>query len=123
MAYKILIVIIIFVFDLSYSEIIYDKNNINISQIELNEYHKIFEENYNINLNKKWHFKTNNFNEKAIKYIEINDMEFLNKIDENLINQFGEEEINNRIKKIFLDLKLDMNIFLVILLINSILMI
>ena len=52
MAYKILVIIIIFVFDLSYSEIIYDKNNIAISQIELNEYHKMFEENYNINLTK-----------------------------------------------------------------------
>ena len=39
---------------------------------------------------------------KVIKYVEINDKEFLNKIDQNLINQFGEEEINNRIKKDFL---------------------
>lgn len=102
MAYKILIVIMIFVFDLSYSEIIYDKNNITISQIELNEYHKIFEENYNINLTKNDTLKRIILMKKAIKYIEINDMEFLNKIDENLINQFGEEEINNRIKKNFL---------------------
>ena len=102
MVYKILIVIIIFVFDLSYSEIIYDKNNITISQIELNEYHKIFEENYNINLTKNDTLKRIILMKKAIKYIEINDTEFLNKIDENLINQFGEEEINNRIKKNFL---------------------
>jgi len=46
-------------------------------------------------------YKVNDI-KKAIKYIEINDIEFLNKIDENLINQFGEEEINNRIKKNFL---------------------
>ena len=102
MAYKILILIIIFIFDLSYSEIIYDKNNISISQIELNEYHKMFEENYNINLTKNDTLKRIILMKKVIKYIEINDKEFLNKIDENLINQFGEEEINNRIKKDFL---------------------
>jgi len=102
MAYKILVVIIIFVFDLSYSEIIYDKNDIAISRIELNEYHKMFEENYNINLTKNDTLKRIILMKKTIKYIEINDKEFLNKIDENLINQFGEEEINNRIKKDFL---------------------
>lgn len=102
MAYKILVVIIIFVFDLSYSEIIYDKNDIAISRIELNEYHKMFEENYNINLTKNDTLKRIILMKKTIKYIEINDKEFLNKIDENLINQFGEEEINNKIKKNFL---------------------
>ena len=102
MAYKILAVIMIFIFDLSFSEIIYDKNNITISQIELNEYHKIFEENYNINLTKNDTLKRIILMKKVIKYVEINDKEFLNKIDQNLINQFGEEEINNRIKKDFL---------------------
>lgn len=102
MAYKILVALMIFVFDLSYSKIIYDKNSIIISEIELNEYHKIFEENYSINLSKNDSLKRIILMKQVIKDIEIRDKEFLNKIDQNLINQFGEEEINNKIKKDFL---------------------
>ena len=102
MAYKFLAIIIISYFNLSYSEIVYDKNNITISQIELNEYHKMFEENYNINLSKNDSLKRIILMKKAIDDLKIRNEEFLKQIDQNLINQFGEEVMKNKIKKDFL---------------------
>ena len=102
MAYKFLTIAMILVFNLSYSEIIYDKNNITISQIELNEYHKMFEENYNINLSKNDLLKRIVLMKKIIKDLKIRDKEFLKQVDQNLINQFGEEAMNDKIKKDFL---------------------
>ena len=102
MAYKYLTIAMILVFNLSYSEIIYDKNNITISQIELNEYHKMFEENYNINLSKNDLLKRIVLMKKIIKDLKIRDKEFLKQVDQNLINQFGEEAMNDKIKKDFL---------------------
>lgn len=102
MAHKFLAIIIILYFNLSYSEIIYDKNNITISQIELNEYHKMFEENYNINLSKNDSLKRIILMKKAIDDLKIRNEEFLKQIDQNLINQFGEEVMKNKIKKDFL---------------------
>ena len=102
MAYKFLAIVMILVFNLSYSEIIYDKNNITISQIELNEYHKMFEENYNINLSKNDSLKRIVLMKHIIKDLKIRDKEFLKQVDQNLINQFGEEAMNNKIKKDFL---------------------
>lgn len=102
MAYKFLTIAMILVFNLSYSEIIYDKNNITISQIELNEYHKMFEENYNINLSKNDLLKRIVLMKKIIKDLKIREKEFLKQVDQNLINQFGEEAMNDKIKKDFL---------------------
>lgn len=102
MAYKFLTIAMILVFNLSYSEIIYDKNNITISQIELNEYNKMFEENYNINLSKNDLLKRIVLMKKIIKDLKIRDKEFLKQVDQNLINQFGEEAMNDKIKKDFL---------------------
>lgn len=102
MAYKFLTIAMILVFNLSYSEIIYDKNNITISQIELNEYHKMFEENYNINLSENDLLKRIVLMKKIIKDLKIRDKEFLKQVDQNLINQFGEEAMNDKIKKDFL---------------------
>ena len=102
MAYKFLTIAMILVFNLSYSEIIYDKNNITISQIELNEYNKMFEENYNINLSKNDLLKRIVLMKKIIKDLKIREKEFLKQVDQNLINQFGEEAMNDKIKKDFL---------------------
>ena len=102
MVYKFLAIIMILYFKLSYSEIIYDKNDITISKIELNEYHKMFEENYNINLSKNDSLKRIILMKKVIDDLKNTNEAFLKQIDQNLINQFGEEIMKNKIKKDFL---------------------
>lgn len=86
----------------SFTKIIYEKNGITISDIELTEYKKIYIENYGVELTKNIAIKNIFLNKKIIKFLEINNPNFLLALDEIIIKEFGEDLLKNKIRSDFI---------------------
>lgn len=85
----------------SNSNIIYDKNNIIISTIDLNYYKQLYFENYGLELNESTAIKNIVIIKNIIKYFKKNNPNFLKKIDEVLIKEYGNEKMKIQIYKDF----------------------
>ena len=85
-----------------YPNIIYDKNNIIISEIDLKYYKQLYFENFNQNLNDAAAIKKIVITKKLIENLKKNNPFFLSKIDEALIKEYGIEKMNIEILKDFI---------------------
>ena len=83
------IIILILISNLGYANIIYDKNNITITDLEYEEYVKIHNENYGEVPNKNFVIKNLVLIKKTINEITLNNAEYLKSIDMSLENQYG----------------------------------
>ncbi len=101
MKFYIFIIITIF-FNNVFANIIYDKNNILISEIELESFIKLYSENNGIELSNINAIKKIVLQKKTISQLEINQPEFFKKLDENIISEFGLENYNNEIIRDYL---------------------
>lgn len=107
MVYKILFRIIIF-FSISilpinvFSNVIYDKNNTIITNIDLNYYKQLYLENFGEKLNDSIAIKNIVIIKKVINKFEKKNPEFLKRIDEVLIEEYGEERLDIQIVKDFI---------------------
>ena len=123
MAYKLFIILLLF-FKTSYSNIIYDKNEISVTEFELNTYIELYKNSFNQNLNKNKAIKDIILIKNTINFLENNNPDFISELDEILKLQFKNIEFEKSIIKDFLRFqKLGMNLFLITLKINLILMI
>ena len=106
MVYKIILKIILFFFIIYpvnlYSTIIYDKNNVIISEIDLNYYNQLYFENYGKTLNESTAIKNIVIIKKLIRNFKKSNPYFLQKIDENLIEEYGRENMDIEMVKDFL---------------------
>ena len=86
MVYKVIkfFFLIFFFIDILSAEIIYNKNNISITKIELEEYKIIYKRNYDVILTNNQSIKNLVLLKKVIKFYEENDPEILNLIDEKI---------------------------------------
>tara|TARA_B100001057_G_C22471302_1_gene802763 strand:+ start:59 stop:733 length:675 start_codon:yes stop_codon:yes gene_type:complete len=107
MVYK--LIIRIFVFAVlclmpmnSYSSIVYDKNNIVISNIDLNYYTQLYFENFGEKINKSNAIKNIVIIKKLINYFKNNNPEFLIKVDDVLFKEYGNNKMDIQIVKDFL---------------------
>ncbi len=101
MKFYIFIIITIF-FNNVFANIIYDKNNILISEIELESFIKLYSENNGIELSNINAIKKIVLQKKTISQLEINQPEFFKKLDENIISEFGLKNYNNQIIRDYL---------------------
>ncbi len=85
-----------------FANIIYDKNNILISEIELESFIKLYSENNGLELSNIEAIKTIVLQKKTLRQLEINQPEFFKKLDENIISEFGLKNYNNEIIRDYL---------------------
>ena len=76
------------------SNIIYDKDDIIISDIDLNLYKQLYFENFGENLNNPTAIKNIVILKNIIEHFKINNPNFLKKVDEVLVKEYGEEKMN-----------------------------
>ena len=88
---KYLIVFIFFLLPLNlYSNIIYDKNNIIITKIDLDNYKQLYFENHGIDINNSTAIKNIVIIKNVIERFEKNNSKFLERLDEVLTLEIGE---------------------------------
>ena len=101
MAYK-LIIILLLIFKTTYSNIIYDKNEKSITELELNTYIEFYKNSFNQNLNKNKALKDIILIKNTINFLEKNNPDFISSLDEALKLQFKDIEIETSIIKDYL---------------------
>lgn len=101
MVYK-LILISLFFFKMSYSNVIYDKNQNSVTELELNTYLELHKNFFNQNLNKNKALKDIILIKNTIDFLETNNPEFISKLDEILKSQYINLEIKIPITKDYL---------------------
>ena len=94
MAYKLFIILILF-FQTSYSNIIYDKNENSVTDLELNSYIKLYQNSFNQNLTKNKALKDIILIKNTINSLEKNNPEFIIELDEVLKLQFKDLELKH----------------------------
>ncbi len=84
------------------ANIIYDKSDIIISDIDLNYYKQLYFENFGENLNDSTAIKNIVIIKNIIKHFKKNNPNFLKRVDEILIKEYGEEKMNIQILRDFI---------------------
>ena len=85
----------------SYSNIVYDKNNIVISNIDLDYYSQLYFENFGEKINKSNAIKNIVIIKNVINNFKKNNPDFLNRVDDILIKEYGNQKMDIQIVKDF----------------------
>ena len=91
MAYRLLFFIFIFTANISYSNIIYDKNGIVITDIEIKNYISLYENNNEIKITKNKAIRNIVLMKQTINFLLKNNNEFMIILDQNIKTEFGEK--------------------------------
>ena len=91
MVFRLLIILFLFSIKFSYSNIIYDKNEILINDIEMNNYINIYENNFGIKISKNEAIKNIVKIKKTIKFLKNNNSIFLSNLDSQIEKEFTKE--------------------------------
>jgi len=102
MVNKLFLIFLVFVFNLANSNIIYDKNNISITDIELNKYVNLYKDNYGYQLEINKAITNIVLMKKTINFLEMNNPNFMSILKENIKLQFGENVFDENILLSFL---------------------
>ncbi len=92
---KIFIIIFFFIITNSYANIVYDKENIIITEIDIYYYKKIHYEKFKEDVNNSKALKNLVIVKKLIKSLEKNNPVFLNRIDREIFEDNGNKNINS----------------------------
>ena len=102
-AKSILIVALLFFFSLkSYSNVLYKNNDLIITDIDLKKYKQLYFENYNLNINNNNALKDLILIKNLLKDLKKNNREFMDKIDNEIILEFGDKNFKNENVRDFL---------------------
>ena len=102
MGFRLLFIIIMLNFNLGYSNIIYDKNGISITEIEITSYLNLYKNNYGKELPKNKAIKNIVLIKKTINQILIENPEFILFVDNQIKLEFGEKVFQDEILIYFL---------------------
>ena len=93
---KLILILIFFLSkNILYANIIYDKNNVIISELDLNYYKEMHYEKYDENINNSKALKNLVIIKNVISSLKKNNQDFLKKIDESIYSEIGKENINS----------------------------
>ena len=95
MVTKRLIVVFLYVFFYHqlYSNVLYEKNNLVITDIDVNVYQQLYKNNYNLDINKANSIKDLVLINNVIQHLEINNPEFIDNIDTEISMRYGENSV------------------------------
>ena len=96
MVYKLLILIFLFGIKIGYANIIYDKNEIIITDVEINNYKDFYETNTGISISDNKAIKNIVLIKKTINFFIINNPDFISLLDQNIKTEYSKEIINNQ---------------------------
>ena len=102
MVIRLLFLIIMLNFSLGYSNVIYDKNGISITEFEITSYLNLYKNNYGKNLPKNKAIKDIVLIKKTINKILIENPEFILSVDNKIKLEFGEKVFKDEILIYFL---------------------
>ncbi len=105
MVYKKFFFIFLLYFNIGNSNIIYDKNNVLISDIELNTYINVYKEFYNKDLENNKALKEIVLLKKTINFLQNYNPEFMEKLDQNIKFEYGNDISKDQILFNFLRFK------------------
>lgn len=99
MVYRFLIKIVLTIFFSlnTFAVVLYDKNELIITDIELNIYKDLYLKNYKYEIQDSNGLKDLVLLNNVIKDLKKNNIDFINKIDKEIISIFGENIVNNEI--------------------------
>ena len=78
----------------SYSNVLYEKNNLVITDIDVNLYQQLYKDNYNLEINKANSIRDLVLINNAIQHLETNNPEFIDKIDAEISMRYGMNSLN-----------------------------
>ena len=87
--------LLLFVCKLTYANVIYEKNNIVITELDIKIYQQLYKQNYNSDINKSNSLKDLVLINNLIKNLETNNPEFLNKVDSEILMRLGQTSYEN----------------------------
>ena len=97
MAFRFIILISIFITNISFSNIIYDKNGTIVTEIEVTNYLKIYENTSDAKITKNIAIKNIVLMKQTIKYLLNANSEFMSILDKNILLEYGDEISKNEI--------------------------
>ena len=124
MGFKFLLLAFLLSINLAYSNIIYYKNGISISEIEIETFKNLYQEFYQQKISNNSALKNIILMKKTINHLEEYNQKFISLLNENIKEEHGLNVEKNIVLYDFLRFqKIEMNLFLIIIKINLILMI
>tara|TARA_B100000035_G_scaffold310607_1_gene318698 strand:+ start:356 stop:1048 length:693 start_codon:yes stop_codon:yes gene_type:complete len=100
-----LMIIVIIKFNNLYAKILYDKSGIIITELELQNYINLSLQSDQINLDKNKAIKNLVLQKKIIKDLELNNIQYLARIDQQILMEFGQNNFNNMFIRDFIRFK------------------
>ena len=97
-----LIIGVFFFTNTIFAEVVYKKNDLIITNIDLKIYQQLYENNYGSNIDDNNALKDLVLIKNLMKHFEKNNKEFLNQIDSQLSIQYGNESLDNQVFRDFL---------------------
>jgi hypothetical protein len=98
----ILFLILFFQQNITFANIVYDKENILITELDLEEFKKLYLQNKKIELNKLKAIKKLVLIKKTINQLKKKQPDALKNLDKSIIKEFGKNNFNNPINRDFL---------------------
>ena len=96
MVYRLLILIFLLGIKIGYTNVIYDKNEIIITEIELNNYKELYKNNFGRDISNNIAIKNIVSIMKTIIFLKTNNPDFISILDKNIKLEYGEEIFNNQ---------------------------
>ena len=96
MIYKLLILISFLFIKIGYANIIYDKNEIIITEIEMNNYKELYKTNFGDIISNNKAIKNIVLIKKTINFLVKNNPDFISALDQNIKLEYNKEIINNQ---------------------------
>lgn len=96
MVSRFLIFIFLFSIKIGYTNIIYDKNEISLTEIEINNYMVFYNNKFGTKISNNEAIKNLVLIKGTINYLLDNNPEFMSILDKNIISEFSEEILNDK---------------------------
>ncbi len=90
MVYKLFILIFFFGIKIGYTNVIYDKNEIIITDIEINNYQNLYKNNFGTDISYNKAIKNIVLAKKTIIYLKKNKPDFISILDQNIKSEYGD---------------------------------
>ena len=83
----------LFFYHYSHSNVIYEKDNLIITEIDVRAYQQLYKDNYNLEINNSNSIRDLVLINNVIQHLEINNPEFIDKIDTEILMRYGQNSL------------------------------